>query len=186
MGDRGAGKRSLIQSINKNCVRAKNKFIDVEKMGSQFSAIDFGFLYVKDLSEKDAVSMAVNSEDNLPRMNVWMLQDSEKADLLKMVLKPENLEYTAAVIVLDFDQPWEMKDALNKWMSLLSDAILSAMKSLPISTQDLLKKRIAIHINNYERFASGNANSGEESQINTKGKVDERTSSKKRKTLDDS
>jgi predicted AAA+ superfamily ATPase len=34
LGDRGAGKRSLINSINKQCVKAKNKFIEVEKMGS--------------------------------------------------------------------------------------------------------------------------------------------------------
>jgi predicted AAA+ superfamily ATPase len=34
LGDRGAGKRSLINSINKHCVKAKNKFIEVEKMGS--------------------------------------------------------------------------------------------------------------------------------------------------------
>lgn len=88
LGDRGAGKRSLLQAINKHCVRAKNKFIDVEKMGSQYSGIDFGFLYVKDLSDKDSVAQAVTSEDNLPRMNVWMLQDIEKADLLKLVLRP--------------------------------------------------------------------------------------------------
>jgi predicted AAA+ superfamily ATPase len=56
LGDRGAGKRSLLQAINKNCVHAKNKFIDVEKMGSQFSAIDFGFLYVKDPADKDGLT----------------------------------------------------------------------------------------------------------------------------------
>ena len=133
LGDRGAGKRSLIQSLNKHCVKAKNKFIEVDKMGSQFSAIDFEFLYVKDMTEKDALSTIVTSEDNLPRMNVWLLQDPEKADLLKMVIKPENLEYTSAVIVLDFDQPWEMMNALNRWMSLLSEAILPIIKTLPLS-----------------------------------------------------
>lgn len=73
LGDRGAGKRSLLQSMNKHCVRAKNKFIEVDKMGSQYSALDFGFLYVKDLSEKDALGTQITSEDNLPKMNVWML-----------------------------------------------------------------------------------------------------------------
>ncbi len=34
LGDKGAGKRSLIQSINMHCVKANNKFIEVEKMGS--------------------------------------------------------------------------------------------------------------------------------------------------------
>lgn len=73
LGDKGAGKRSLMGSINKHYVRATNKFIDVEKMGSQFAGLDSAFLYVKDLSEKDALNTMVSSEDNLPRMNVWML-----------------------------------------------------------------------------------------------------------------
>jgi dynein light intermediate chain 1 len=132
LGDRGAGKRSLIQSINKNCVRAKNKFIEVEKMGSQFSALDFEFLYVKDLTEKDALTTTVTSEDNLPRMNVWVVQDTEKIDLLKMVMKPENLEFSSAVIVLDLDQPWEMMNSLNRWMSILDEAIRPTMMQLPI------------------------------------------------------
>ena len=65
-------------------------------------------------------------------MNVWLLQDTEKADLLKSALKPENLEYTSALIVLDFDQPWEMMDALNRWMRLLSEVVQAKMKELNI------------------------------------------------------
>ena len=83
-----------------------------------------------------------------------MLQDDEKSDLLKMIVRPENLEYTSALIVLDFDQPWEIMNSLNKWMSLLSDTILNSLKTLPISKQDELRKRISMHINNYERFAN--------------------------------
>ena len=73
LGERGAGKRSLIQSINKHCVRATNKLIEVDKMASQYSALDFEFLYVKDMSEKDAIHGIVTAEDNLPRLNIWML-----------------------------------------------------------------------------------------------------------------
>lgn len=72
-------------------------------MGSQYSALDFEFLYVKDMNEKDAIQGMVTSEDNLPRMNIWMLQDTEKRELLKVVLKPELLETTAALIVIDID-----------------------------------------------------------------------------------
>lgn len=91
LGDRGAGKRTLLQTINKHYVRANNKFIDVDKMGSQYAGIDFEFLYVKDLSEKDALTSIVTSDENLPRINVWVVQDVEKIDLLKLVLKPEDL-----------------------------------------------------------------------------------------------
>lgn len=75
LGDRGAGKHSLIQALNKHLVRATNKVIEVDKMGSAYAALDSAFLYVKDLSEKDALSSMVTSDDNLPRMNVWILQE---------------------------------------------------------------------------------------------------------------
>lgn len=81
-------------------------------MGSHYAALDSAFLYVKDLSEKDALNTMVTSDDNLPRMNVWMLQEQEKADLIKQVIRPEDLEHTCALIVLDFDQPWEIMNAL--------------------------------------------------------------------------
>jgi hypothetical protein len=65
--------------------------------------LESAFLYVKDLSEKDALTQMVTADENLPRMNLWILQESEKAELLKLVLKPEDLQQTCAVIVLDFD-----------------------------------------------------------------------------------
>lgn len=107
--------------------------IEVDKMGSQFAALDSSFLYVKDLAEKDALSSAVSSEDNLPRMNAWIVQEPEKADLIKQVLKPESLHYTCAMIVLDFDQPWEMMNALQRWMGVLGETILDIMKLLKSS-----------------------------------------------------
>lgn len=91
LGDRGAGKRSLIQALNKNFVRASYKWMEVEKMGSNYAALDFEFLYVKDLNEKDALNSIVTSDDNLPKMNVWILQDQEKSDLLKQMIRPEDL-----------------------------------------------------------------------------------------------
>lgn len=103
LGDRGAGKRSILQGLNKHFVRAINKFIDFDKMGSQYSGLDSAFLYIKDLSEKDALTQMVTADENLPRLNVWILQEQEKAELIKQVLKPEDLEHTCAIIVLDFD-----------------------------------------------------------------------------------
>lgn len=72
-------------------------------MGSHFAGLDSAFLYVKDLSEKDALNTMVTSDDNLPKMNVWVLSDIEKSDLLTAVLKPVDLAYTCAIIMLDFD-----------------------------------------------------------------------------------
>ena len=73
LGDKGSGKRSLIQAINKHLVRSTNKLIDVDKMFSNYAGLDFAFLYVKDLSDKDAITLQVSSDDNLPKLNTWLL-----------------------------------------------------------------------------------------------------------------
>ena len=73
LGERGAGKRSLVREINSKYVLCRNKEMPVDKMGSDFSALDFSFLYVKDLTDTENLSQVVTSEDNLPKMNIWSL-----------------------------------------------------------------------------------------------------------------
>ena len=51
LGDRGNGKRSIVKEINSACVRGSNKMIPVNEMGSDYSALDFSFLYIKDLMD---------------------------------------------------------------------------------------------------------------------------------------
>lgn len=41
LGDRGAGKHSITHALNKHFIRATNRFIEVEKMGSTYAAVDF-------------------------------------------------------------------------------------------------------------------------------------------------
>ena len=53
LGERGSGKRSIIREINSKHVLQRNKEMPVEKMGSDFSALDFSFLYVKDLTDEE-------------------------------------------------------------------------------------------------------------------------------------
>lgn len=80
------------------------------------------------MNEKDAIHGIVTADDNLPRMNIWMLQDPEKRELLKVALKPELLDTTAALIVIDLDQPWDMKESLFKWMRLLEELVKDVLK----------------------------------------------------------
>ena len=56
LGDKGAGKRSLINAINSKHVLGKNKIIPLEKMNSDFAVLDFSFLFVKDLSDRDSAN----------------------------------------------------------------------------------------------------------------------------------
>lgn len=79
-----------------------------------------------------------------------MLQDAEKADLLPLVLRPEDLEQTCAIIMLDFDQPWEMMNALQRWMSALQETIFQLMPKLPLQLQDRIKSKLTTYVKTYE------------------------------------
>ena len=119
-------------------------------MFSPYAGLDSAFLYVKDLSEKDAIGINVTSKENLPKLNIWSLWYEEKADLLSMVLRPEDIEHICAVIVLDFDQPWEMKRSLEKWMKVLQNTILELFKNLQLKTQDRIRNKLELLVKTYE------------------------------------
>jgi hypothetical protein len=119
LGDKGCGKRSLVREIDSKVVLSQNKHMTADKMGSDFAALNFSFLYVKDLCDREQADNRVSTEDNLPRLNIWTLQDGDKGDLFEAVLKPNNLKNTVATIVLSLDTPWEMMQQLSKWLKVL-------------------------------------------------------------------
>ena len=70
------------------------------------------------------------------------------------------------MIVLDFDQPWEMMNALQRWMGTLGETILDIMKQLKSSEQDKMKERLTRFVKNFEKKEDSVAGLNEE----TKGK----------------
>ena len=58
----------------------------VEKMGSDYAALDNSFLYVKDLLDSEMASSIVTTDDNLPKLNIWSVNDSERCELVEAVL----------------------------------------------------------------------------------------------------
>ena len=87
-----------------------------------------------------------------------------------------------AVIVLDFDQPWEMMESLTKWTSLLTDVVQGFMKDLPLEQRDMLKTRLARHFKNFD--LEGNENVAEDSK--KQGKTDKKDAEDKDSDSDDS
>jgi len=123
----------------------------VEHMGSDFAALDFSFLYVRDLSENDSQGIEIKSEDDLPKLNIWSLHDSSKTELIEAVVKPSYFDNMAIVIVLDLDQPWDVMNQLRKWMSAIKDSLLQRM--MPKMADGMLKKmqnKIVAHWKTYE------------------------------------
>lgn len=64
LGNPGAGKRSIIREINNKYVQGRNKVLGVDKMGSDYAALDSSFLYVKDLLDPDMRESTITTDDN--------------------------------------------------------------------------------------------------------------------------
>ena len=75
--------------------------------GSEFSSFDSSFLYVRDMSEEAEVGVNnIGVEENTNRINVWIVNEPEMGHMLTKVLKPEDLEFTFAIIMPDMEHPW--------------------------------------------------------------------------------
>ena len=101
LGDKGVGKRSVVNAVNKKHVLGRNKTLPVEKMGSDFAAVDFSFLYVKDLSDREGATQHVHADDNLPQLHIWKVPESSKLDLLEAAVEPAHLQQMAVCIMVD-------------------------------------------------------------------------------------
>lgn len=117
----------------------------VEKMCSDFSALDCSFLYVKDLLDPDMASSIVTTDDNLPKLNIWSVSDPERCDLIESVVQPVHLEKTVAVICLDFDDPMEIMNNLRTWLSKLSKSLISLFPRMEAGVHEKMKQKITRH-----------------------------------------
>ena len=150
LGDKGAGKRTLINTLNQKHVLGRNRTMPVDQMGSDFAALDFSFLYVKDLSDRENENQAVNADDNLPQINIWRVQESEKIDLLEAAISPANLQFMAIAIILDLEQPWELMNQLKKWLKAISALLFKMLPQLGPGIYEKMKNNLVSHWKGYQ------------------------------------
>ena len=91
-----------------------------EEYGSDFANFDCHFMFYRDITEHGQTGIDENSN---ARINVWMISDEEMGKMIPKVIKPEDLEYTFAMIMPDLDTPWDIMNQCERWMKVLKDAI---------------------------------------------------------------
>lgn len=124
--------------------------MNVDKMGSDYAALDSFFLYVKDLLDPDIANSTVTTDDNLPKLNTWAIHDSDRFDLLESVIRPANLTNTAAIISLDFDEPMEIMNNLRNWFTKLTKFIQTLLPEMELGVPEKMKQAIERHVLAYE------------------------------------
>lgn len=50
----------------------------------------------------------LNTEENLARINVWVISEEDMGKMIPKVIQPEDLKNTMAIIVPDLEQPWDI------------------------------------------------------------------------------
>ena len=154
LGDRSAGKRSLIKAMNKPFLKQLGlPATHFDDICSEYSLFETSFLYVKDIGDLVAESgglQNINIEENLARINVWIISEEDMGKMIPKVLTPEDLQNTVAIIVPDLEQPWDIMNQCEKWMKVLKDAVFSMSPKLPLKTLEALKDRTVDLYKTYE------------------------------------
>ena len=95
LGDRSAGKRSLIKSMNKPFLKQLGLPATVfDDIGSGYSLFETSFLYVKEIGDLVTESgnlQNIKDEENLARINVWIISEEDMGKMIPKVLTPEDL-----------------------------------------------------------------------------------------------
>ena len=140
LGDRGAGKRSLIKQINKPFLKSLGiqQAMEEQQLGINFAHFDCSYFYLKD----GVVDHSLTEENTYSRINVWFVSDDEVGHILTKVLKPEDLEFTFAIIMPDMAEPWDIMNQCERWMKVLKESILKLTPKLELKTLEKLRERI--------------------------------------------
>ncbi len=62
--------------------------------------------------------------------------------MIESVIQPDDLPNTAAVIVLDFDEPLDIMNDLRKWLSKLSHSLFALHPNMNFSLCDKMKEKL--------------------------------------------
>lgn len=154
LGDRGSGKRSLIQALNKPFLKQLGIQVNVfEDIGSDFSLFESSYLYMKDIIEyeEDQGNKNIGFDDgSVMLVNVWIISDEEMGPMIANVIKPEDLEFTYAVIMPEMEKPWDLMDNCTKWINVLKDGIFKITPKLELKQMQELRERNETLYKTYE------------------------------------
>ena len=109
-----------------------------QQLGINFAHFDCSYFYLKD----GLVDHSLTEENTYSRINVWFISDDEVGHILTKVLKPEDLEYTFAIIMPDMSEPWDIMNQVTRLIKVLKDAIFKLTPQLELRTLERLRERI--------------------------------------------
>lgn len=132
LGDRNSGKSTLVTRLQGLDITQVEKGV----------ALGYSFIDIRNTNEAD--------DEPVARLNVWQMEgEPELKELLKFGLNPSSIANCVVVISLDFSQPWNLIESLNKWLAVLQKHISSVSLQLPPGAYNELKNSLTYDFQNY-------------------------------------
>ena len=145
-GDKLTGKKSLIRVISKELIPKdiddNKKLLTLDELAPKFGMIDYTYLNVNKLTEKDSESIG--------KMWVWIINDTIDKDTFVSLIKPESISKCICLIFVDLSRPWTIKESLNKWTNFIYDNFSTLILKFPFDKQQELRQNVINNIKLYK------------------------------------
>jgi dynein light intermediate chain 1 len=145
-GDKVTGKKSLIRVISKDLIpkdiEDNKKLLSLDELAPKYGMIDYTYLNVNKLSEKDSESIG--------KMGVWIVNDTIDKDTFVSLIKPEYITKCICLIFVDLSRPSTIKESLNKWTNFIYDNFSNLILKFPLDKQQELRQNVINNIKLYQ------------------------------------
>jgi len=132
LGDRNCGKSTLVTRLQGLDITQVEKGV----------ALGYSFIDIRNTNEAD--------DEPVARLNLWQMEgEPELKELLKFGLNPNSISNCVVVIALDFSQPWNLIESLNKWLAILQKHLSTVSLQLPPGAYNELKNSLTYDFQNY-------------------------------------
>jgi len=132
LGDRNTGKSTLL---------ARLQGMDIGEL-QRGVALDYSFIDIHSSPEAD--------DDPVSRINVWQLEgESAHKDLLQFAINENTISNCLVMIAIDFSQPWNLVESLNKWLDIIKKHIASITDKMHLDEAEEIKRYLIYDFQQY-------------------------------------
>jgi dynein light intermediate chain 1 len=132
LGDRNSGKSTLL---------ARLQGLDISELQGGI-ALDYSFIDIHSSPDAD--------EDPVSRVNVWQLEgEPAHKDLLHFAINQNTINNCMVLINLDFSQPWNLVQSLNKWLDLVKKHISLIADKMELDEVEEMKRYLIYDFQQY-------------------------------------
>lgn len=133
-GDKSCGKKTLFRMLSKEVLGEEEtkKVLAIDENSTKFGQVNYSYLNLRRLNDDDS--------ESLGKIGLWFFNDLIDKDTFISLIKPQYIEKSLIIIMVDLSRPWLIKTSIDRWTNLIYDAFGALIVKLPKDKQDEMRK----------------------------------------------